>query len=75
MSGFNLKSICNKPIISLLNNSVMHITQDHYGRMYFMTEHGLTIYKDSVLASYENANHFSGNLFRHPSGKIFFNLD
>lgn len=59
----------------LLNNTVLHITQDHFGRMYFMTEHGLTVYQDSVVAIFENASHYSGNMFLHPSGKVFFNLD
>jgi signal transduction histidine kinase/ligand-binding sensor domain-containing protein len=59
----------------LLCNTVLHVTQDPFGRMYFMTEKGLTVYQDSVLVSFQNRDHLSGNLFLHASGKIFFNLD
>lgn len=59
----------------LLNNSVRHITQDQYGRMYFMTDYGLSVYQDSIVAGFKNKDHVSGELFFHPAGKVFFNLD
>jgi len=59
----------------LASNTVLHITQDRFGRLYFMTEKGLTVFKDSVLISFQNHDHLSGNLYRHPSGTLFFNLD
>ncbi len=59
----------------LLSNGVLHISEDKFGRMYFMTEKGLTIWRDSVIATFPNKSGESDNLFIHPTGRVFFNID
>lgn len=55
--------------------TVTDIAQDTQGRLYFMTNNGLAVFGDTLLAVYKNSDSVPGNLFIHPNGTLFFNLN